>query len=150
MCILVPSFPGCFLGVGTVTDFASEYSPPPPGRFREYWMIIQYPCFLRRHINWLLPHPLPSIPSTNKLSLFLVFHVCRRSILLTGEGGGESSRTTARKLGPLEVIHWILSERRLLNTGPGGWKKAQIYSENSYIFGFCNQYCTMYIVFNRM
>ncbi len=41
----------------------------------------------RHRMNWLLTHTLP--PSTvSKLSLFLSLPVCRRSSLLTGEGGG--------------------------------------------------------------
>jgi hypothetical protein len=55
-----------------------------------------------------LAHPLPPSP-VSKLPLFLSLPVCRRSSLLTGEGGGreaevvgmESNHTTERKPGHL-------------------------------------------------
>jgi hypothetical protein len=61
-------------------------------------------------MTWLLAHPLPPSP-VSKLSLFLGLPVCRRSSLLTGEGervGEEPNHTTARKPGPLEIIHYSL------------------------------------------
>jgi hypothetical protein len=55
----------------------------------------------------LLAHPPSSLPlSVNKLSLFLSLHVCPRSILMTGEGGGDGR---IESLGCLALYNSVLS-----------------------------------------
>jgi hypothetical protein len=62
----------------------------------------------------LAPPPIPSpLYPVSKLTLFLRLPVCRRSSLLTGEGGGgkgKPNHTTARKPCPLLIIQYYLSK----------------------------------------
>ncbi len=65
--------------------------------YREYWMISRGAGFSCGRKIRLLTHPSP----VSKLSLFLGLPACRRSSLLTGEGGGgvveEPNHKTARE-----------------------------------------------------
>ncbi len=73
---------------------------------REYWIIYRGPGLLV--VVWFGSSPIPS-PSSPlcKLSLFLCLPVCRRLVLLAGEGG-ESNYATARKPGLLQIIQYSL------------------------------------------
>ncbi len=83
----------------------------------------------RRPLIWPLPNPFSPLPRASKLSLFLSlpFRVCRRSVLLPGEGavvGEEPNHTTARKSDPLLIIQYSLAWSR--SSSRGGWGRRQI------------------------
>jgi hypothetical protein len=94
----------CYKGIRRVNPPSSKLHPH---RLSMYvaspesieWFIEDQAFFL-----WLHSAPLPR-PPISKLSLFLGLPLCRRSSLLTGEGGQEvcveQYQTTARKHGPL-------------------------------------------------
>ncbi len=89
-----------------------------------YWMFYRWPG--------------SSPPPVSKLSLFLSLHVCRRSRLNAGEGGGageEPNHTTARKPRPHNIFQYSLHERRELNF-LNYWMKKYIY--------FCLLCCIVY------
>jgi hypothetical protein len=68
---------------------------------REYWMIYREPGVLGGCMIRLLPLP-PS--SVIKLALFLSLLVCRRSSLLTGEGGGGRWSGRSQIIRPRECL----------------------------------------------
>ncbi len=89
---------------------------------RENWFIYRGSSFLA--IVFFGSSPTSSLFSpVSKLSLFLGFFVCRPSSLLTGRrwgGGGERAgvepnHTTARKLGPLQIVQSSLHETKRHN-----------------------------------
>jgi hypothetical protein len=77
-------------------------------------MIYSGPGFLVVVRFGFSPVPFPHLsPQQLLYYLFLSLPLCRRSSLLTGEGGGgevdeEPSDTIARKPGPLQIIQYSL------------------------------------------
>ncbi len=88
-------------------QFGNFFNPHTTLIPREYWMKYRGPG---RMIRLLAYTPFPLSPG-RKLPLFLSLHVCRRSILLTGEGGGGGrwAKSYGREKARPSINHSILS-----------------------------------------
>ncbi len=91
-----------------------NHSHPPPvhNYTREYWIIYRGPSFLAFVRFGSSPTSFPPTSPVSKLSLFLSLIVCRRSSLLTGEGGrgGRGAKSYEHEKAWPSINHSILSD----------------------------------------